>query len=171
MIKAEAAEKLLRLVGKKKYAVILALVGAALLTLPALAEKRPEKAEAPSDVPEFSVAAEEKRIADALSRADGAGRVTVVLSVSGSVRREIAENVEKSASDGKTEISEKAVTVQSGGSVQEAVTLRYENPEYTGALVIAEGAGSGRVRLSLTQAVSALTGLGSDRITVIKMKQ
>lgn len=39
-----------------------------------------------------------------------------------------------------------------------------------GAVVLCAGAEESAVRLSVTNAVSAYTGLGSDKITVIKMK-
>ena len=39
-------------------------------------------------------------------------------------------------------------------------------PEYKGALIIAENAGAA-IKLEITNAVSALTGLTSDKITVV----
>ena len=39
-----------------------------------------------------------------------------------------------------------------------------------GAVVVCDGGDDAAVRLAVTQAVSAYTGLGSDRITVMKMK-
>ena len=44
-------------------------------------------------------------------------------------------------------------------------------PVYRGAVVVCEGAGSPSVELAIVQAVSRLTGLGSDKISVIKMKR
>lgn len=41
---------------------------------------------------------------------------------------------------------------------------------WTGALIVCEGGGAAAVRLQLTQAVSALTGLPSDRIVIVKGK-
>lgn len=38
-----------------------------------------------------------------------------------------------------------------------------------GAVVICEGGGSAGVRLEITKAVSVYTGLGSDKITVLRM--
>ena len=40
-----------------------------------------------------------------------------------------------------------------------------------GAAVICDGAEDARVRLAIVQAVSAYTGLGSDKITVLTMEQ
>ena len=54
------------------------------------------------------------------------------------------------------------------GSGQEAVQLTRRYPTFQGALVVCEGGDDAGVRLLMTQAVSALTGLGTDRITVCK---
>ena len=43
-------------------------------------------------------------------------------------------------------------------------------PQFQGALIVSEGADNAQVRWSIVCAVSALTGLGSDKITVVKMK-
>ena len=42
--------------------------------------------------------------------------------------------------------------------------------QYRGALIVCGGADSPSVRLQLVNAVAGLTGLPSDKITVIKMK-
>lgn len=39
---------------------------------------------------------------------------------------------------------------------------------WAGAVIVCEGAGSAALRLQLTQAVTALTGLPSDRIAIVK---
>ena len=43
-------------------------------------------------------------------------------------------------------------------------------PQYRGALVVCDGGNSDRVRLAVIDAVGALTGLGSDRIAVVKWR-
>ena len=48
---------------------------------------------------------------------------------------------------------------------EDAATQRW-----AGAVVVCEGGGSATVRLQLTQAVSALTGLPSDKIAIVKGK-
>ena len=58
------------------------------------------------------------------------------------------------------------VTVGKGSGQQEVVPLQTVAPEFRGALVVCPGGGDARVRLQLIEAVAALTGLGSDRISV-----
>ena len=58
------------------------------------------------------------------------------------------------------------VTVGKGSGQQEAVPIQTVAPEFRGALVVCPGGGNAATRLKLIEAVSALTGLGSDRISV-----
>ena len=44
------------------------------------------------------------------------------------------------------------------------------SPVYQGAIILCQGADSPSVRLAITQAVSKVTGLPTDRIAVLKMK-
>ncbi|MBR5381432.1 MAG: hypothetical protein IK136_02305 [Oscillospiraceae bacterium] len=170
MIKVPDAAALLKRLRSRKSIAVLLIAGALLLLLAPSVSKGTDERKTVSDAPRFDVEEEEKRLAAILSKTDGAGRVAVMLSVAGTPVREIACDEDASTSDGKTELSRKTVTVQTGGSAREVVTLSYEYPAYIGAVVVSDGAGISAVKLRLTQAVSSLTGLGADRITVIKMK-
>ena len=46
------------------------------------------------------------------------------------------------------------------------VVTRETYPQYRGALVVCEGGGNDAVRLQVVSAVSALTGLGADKISI-----
>ena len=43
-------------------------------------------------------------------------------------------------------------------------------PVYRGAIVVCTGADSAAVRLAIVEAVANVTGLGADKITVLKME-
>lgn len=55
-----------------------------------------------------------------------------------------------------------------GGDREETVVTRMAYPTYRGALVVCQGGDRADVKLAVTEAVSALTGLSSDRVTVAK---
>ena len=57
-----------------------------------------------------------------------------------------------------------------GSGTQDVVVTRERYPSYQGAVVVCEGAGDAAVRLALTEAVSALTGLSADRISIVQWK-
>lgn len=84
----------------------------------------------------------ETQMEQILSQVEGAGRVRVML------------------------------TQRNGGvtTYQSAMVSSVGAPDYRGAVIVCEGAQSADVRLSLVRAVCSLTGLGSDRVTVLKMK-
>ena len=58
--------------------------------------------------------------------------------------------------------------VMDGGSGDAPVVTRTVYPTYRGALVVCQGGDRADVKLAVTEAVAALTGLSADRITVAK---
>ena len=155
---------------RNKYVLAVILLGAVLLILPTSANRKMRTETEPrQNAASFSVEAEEARLAAILSKIDGAGRVSVLLSVKGGAESVVAVDEEISEDDSKCDRESKTVIISSGSSSEEAVILKYVYPEYVGAVIVAEGAGSSAVKLHLIEAASAATGLGSDRIKVVKM--
>lgn len=152
-----------RLKGKKLWLVPALILGVLLLLWPKRSGGVPASE---TQTVDFSLEAEEKRIAAALSRIDGAGNVTVILTVDRSEEREYARNTDtdsQTETDGsRTEARSEVAEIGDG-----ALTVKLTYPRYRGALVVMEGDGSA-LRLAVTQAVSALTGLGTDKITVVR---
>lgn len=160
----ETARKWREALGKYQYVLLVIAVGAVLLLLPSggrdsPADGGPEGAEEST----FDLEAFEKKLEKALSQVEGAGEARVVLTLEGGSRRMLARNQER---DGDGGTSNTVVTVGKGSGQQEAVPIQTVSPEFRGALVVCPGGGNAAVRLKLIEAVSALTGLGSDRISV-----
>ena len=142
---------------KNKYALIVLGLGLLLILWPT-SKKTEETGVSELTAPAFSITAEESRLEKQLTRIDGAGRVSVLLSVEGSASRELAE-------------SEDGTLVVSENGKERVVELYYVNPNYMGAVIVCDGANSADVRLEITKAVSDFTGLGSDKIAVINMEK
>ena len=102
---------------------------------------------------------------------DGVGELRLMLTVDSGTKRELAQDTtaERSGSEDMKRKSE-TVVVGTGSGTQEVVVTNRVYPRYVGALVVCEGGGSAGVRLAVTQAVSALTALPSDKITVLQGK-
>ena len=49
---------------------------------------------------------------------------------------------------------------------EDVVEVAQQYPAFLGALVVSDGGGDPQVKLDLLQAVKALTGLGSDQISI-----
>ena len=121
---------------------------------------------------DFSVAALEEKLSRSLSKVRGAGEVSVVLTVQGGSRRVLAQN-EKSTrnADGGSESQNTTVVVSGGSGAGEGpVLVQQLYPKFQGALVVCSDGESAGVRLKLMEAVSALTGLGADKITICQGK-
>ena len=157
---------------KKHWLLIAALVlGIALLGVSGRSNEEPATVKT-SRVPEFSLEAEEKRIADALENIAGVGEVSVVLTLKSSVEQRVArdESTEyRTLSEGYELNSESAAVLFKGDNGEEPVVLKYLYPEYKGALIVADNIGAS-LRLELTNAVAALTGLSTDKISVVPGK-
>lgn len=176
----DISKKLVDKISKYKYPLAIVLVGLALLSFPiSSSNKSPPKSEdSQTSIESFDLQALEKRLSEMLSKCEGVGKSEVLLTQSGSSEKVYEKNSElnisrKDESEDQTyekqEQSELALT-QNGSYVQTPVIIKYNYPKITGALVICEGGSNDRVRLDVIHAVSAVTGLSSDSISIIKMK-
>ena len=161
-----------RLIRRFKIPLLLLALGLALLALPR-SEKSPQEAQAQAAMqPEADQTADEiqSRLASLLAQIDGVGRAELLLSQAESAEAVYQTDVRRSGSD--TGYSEEQTTVLRtlSASQKEPVVTMTKEPVYRGAVVVCDGADSAAVRLSVIHAVSTLTGLGSDKITVVKMK-
>lgn len=166
-------EALAKLAGKikgpmEKYRLVwlVILAGLILLMLPMGEEEEPVQ-ETPTATTQFDLAALENRLEEALSKIDGAGEVTVVLTIQNGPRQVLAQDVDRRTGEGE---NTETVILSRGSNAQETVAVQELYPSYQGALLICEGGDDPDVRLKLTEATSALTGLGADKISISKGK-
>lgn len=170
-------DKAVALFGRYKYVGLVLLAGLLLLLWPSrkkepAAEAQPTPAAVGSTEEDFSVAALEEKLAQTLSKIQGAGDVSVMLTVQGGSRRVLAQDSKESReADGGFERQSETVVVSGGtGNGEGPVLLQQLYPRFQGAVVVCQGGGDASVRLKLMEAVSALTGLGTDKIAICKGK-
>lgn len=168
-------ETLARLAGKikettKAYRLVwlVILAGLVLLAIPSGKGEEAQEEETPAAATQFDLAAMEDRLAQALSRIDGAGEVTVVLALQDGPRQVLAQNVDRDGEEGREQTE--TVVLSRGSGSQETVSVQELYPSYQGALLVCPGGDDPTVRLKLTEATSALTGLGADKISISKGK-
>ena len=163
-------QKAAELFQKYKYVLLVIAAGIVLLLLPLGGEENPASGgtERQNENGEetFRVEEMERRLEEALSRVDGAGEVTVVLTVKSGARQILAQDSSRSGEESSTS----TVVVSTGSGTEDAVVLQQVYPQYQGALVVCPGGGDPAVCLKLVDAVSALTGLGADKISICKSK-
>lgn len=152
--------------GQYRAAFLVLCAGVVLLLLPGSGRTGAEEAELSAAETGFVLEDFEDRVAEILSQVEGAGETRVLLTVADDGRRELARDQEQS--DGRQ--TSTVVTVGAGSGRQEVVALRTTTPHFRGALVVCPGGEDPQVRLRLIQSLSALTGLGADRISVCKRR-
>lgn len=118
-----------------------------------------------------TAAQQQKEMERILSRIEGAGELHLMLTLESDGERTLAEDREETlggSPDAPESQSRRETVILSVSGGEEVVVTRRESPVYRGALVVCQGADRAEVKLAVTQAVAALTGLGADRITVVK---
>ena len=153
-------EKTAELLKKYRYVCIVVLVGILLMTLPVGASKKKETTQ---NIPSVQEPSMEIRLTNILSQIRGAGKVSVMLTVAAGEETVFQEDI---GSSGLTD----TVTVTDKDRNQSGLVVQVLPPRYLGAVVVCQGADNFKVRLSIVEAVKSVTGLTSDRITVLKMK-
>jgi len=167
----EGAGRWWKALEKYKYVLLVVLVGVLLLLWPTGDETAQETAVQPAVQEDlFRLGEMEDRLEKALSQVEGAGEVTVVLTLRESPYQVLAQDADDTQEEGRTVRESTVVLASKGSGAQAPVRIQELAPGYQGALVVAQGADSPQVRLALSEAVSALTGLGTDKISICKGK-
>ena len=170
----ETLRRLPQRLGKFKYPVLILLLGVLLLLLPRPSGREAEpEATAPAVEERSTLAVEETRLANLLSRIQGAGAVEVMLSLKSGEQIHYQTDTQLQTG-GSTEESlrqeDNTVLYGTGSGTQSALVQQVTAPTYQGAIVVCQGADDPGVKLALVQAVASVTGLGTDQITVVKMR-
>lgn len=148
--------KIVRWLGKYRYLLLVLLAGLALMLLPTAQLTQPEP-QTQQPQPEDDM---ETRLERILSRIQGAGEVAVMLTESGG--EEVLYQTDGEGAD--------TVLITDADRNQQGLVRTRQPPTYRGAIVVCTGADSAAVRLAVVEAVSNVTGLGTDKITVLKME-
>lgn len=167
---AKAGKKLMVALEKYKFVLLVLLAGVLLLLLPMPGGDSGKGQEEAAQAGElaFDLDGLEHKLEEALSRVEGAGKVSVVLTVKASTRQVLAQDVTFAQRGEERDEGATTVVVSKGSGREEAVPLQQIYPQFQGALVVCSGGDDPLVQLKLVEAVSALTGLGSDKISICK---
>ncbi len=161
-----------------KYLLIIVAVGLVILMLPVGGGEKDERV--PDLKPQsFDVNGLERRIEEILQSGAGVGRVDVALTMKSGMEYVYAEETKLNTHEQKDEGNVKDINRDSdrrpsilsdGNGGEEPVVVKTIYPEFLGAAAVCDGADNPKVRMYITDVISSLTGITSDRITVIKMK-
>ena len=111
----------------------------------------------------------EDKLEKILSQIRGVGRVQVMITEQTGEETVYQVDEDQSDSEANRTTKYKTVIVSSSGT-QSGLVQTVTPPTYLGAIVVCQGAQSPTVRLAVATAVSAVTGISLDRISVLEMK-
>ena len=155
---------------KYKFAALILCVGVILMALPRSTDPQKvaqtETAQASArGVEDFDLEGLERKLEQQLSQISGVGEASVVLTLRTGPASVLATDVSQGNS-----LEQETVIVSAGSGVEEPVRVQTLYPTFQGALVVCDGAGSAAVRLEVLRAVSAVTALSSDQISICQRK-
>jgi len=153
---------------KYRYPALILALGLLLLLIPAgKQEKETPEPAAPQAASDFDLETFTRQAEALLSGIQGAGKVRLLLTLEDDGRRSYL--LEENGSDERDRQQREARAVLErvdGDDLPVPVTLVY--PRFRGAVAVCGGADSPGTVLRIKETIGSLTGLGMDRITVIK---
>lgn len=159
-------KKLSEAFSKYKYVILIVALGIAFMMLPDGKQEEAASAEQPAVASERSLTEE---LTEILGQIEGVGKVRVMITEQ--TGAETIYQIDEDRTEGTDTSSVRRETViLSGSGTETGLVQTVTPPTYHGAIVVCQGADSASIRLAIANAVSAVTGISTDRISVLKMK-
>lgn len=151
-------QKLIAWISRYRYVLIVVAVGLILMLLPGGSTPKQEQPQQIQET-EADFATE---LAEILSKIKGAGKVEVMLTTAQG--QETCYQTDSRGEDQST------VTITDSARNETGLIRQVNPPTYLGAIIVCQGGDDPGVRLAIVESVAKVTGLGADRISVMKMK-
>lgn len=161
---------------KFRYPLLILLVGMVLMLIPFESGEEEQPVQAPPIQQTVDYKTQtEQQLEKLLEQVEGAGRVTVMLSMkSGAQTIYQVDTTTNSQTTGDGTVingAQQSTVILSRDDVgEEAAVVKTIYPLFLGAVVVCQGADDPVVELRILRIVESVTGLGSERITIAKMK-
>ena len=167
MDRLEVSRKIRDWFGRYRYGLLVVALGIFLMVLPTGDRKESQMVQqSPSTETTASV---DEELAEILAQIRGVGRVKVMLTEATGAETVYQTDSDRSQSPDSSSVRTETVTVTGNGS-QTGLVKTVTPPIFLGAIVVCQGGDNPSVRLAVAQAVSVVTGISMDRISVLKMK-
>ena len=159
-------KKLSTIFERYKYVLLVVVLGLVLMLWPSGKETNPVIQTAPQSDQMIYISEELSAI---LGQIRGVGRVRVMITEQSGSETHYQTDVSGTENADSISNDSRTVLISSSGS-ETGLIKSVTAPVYQGAIVVCQGADDPAVRLAVSQAVSSVTGISTDRISVLKMK-
>ena len=155
---------------KYRFAALILFVGILLMTVPGRMQQNngdTSVISSTSPVVQKDVTTE---LTEILSQIQGVGKVRVMLTISAGEKTIYQEDQDVVTGDNSSTVRTETVIITDSNRGQQGLVTQVLPPSYLGAIVVCQGGDLASVKLAVLDAVSKITGLSADKISVLKMK-
>ena len=166
----QSGGKLFAYIKKYRYAVLILVIGIILMLIPGKSDEQTSDGSETAE-PDTSISCDiTKELSDILAQIEGVGKVNVMLTVKTGAQTIYQTDEHSSTTENGSTIQKDTVIISGSERQEHALITHTVSPVYLGAIIVCQGADTPSVKLAIIDAVSKITGLSSDKISVVKMK-
>ena len=155
---------------KNKYIILILVIGLAFMLIPGKIVRNSDSTREERVDDTSSYTALDDELASILSRINGVGNTYVLLTLSAGEEAIYQTDTDTSFTTDTNTTKIDTVILSTTDRSQSGLIRQINPPKYLGAIIVCEGGDNASVRFAVVDAVSKVTGLGADCISVLKMK-
>lgn len=163
-------DKAASIIKKHRYAVLVLILGVIFMLLPGRTQSQKSAEQATNTTQVLDQGDITEELTQILCQIQGVGRVQVMLTVSTGEQTVYQFDEDMTTNETGSVIRKETVIISGSSREEQALVSHVIPPRYMGAIVVCQGADQAAVKLAVLDAVSKITGLSSDKISVLKMK-
>lgn len=111
----------------------------------------------------------EEKLADIISKVEGAGKTKVFLTIEESEEYVYAQNISSDKKDNAQQNEDKEYVIVDGNGGKSGLLVKTVNPKIRGVAIVCEGGDDPAVQQRIYSCVSASLGISTARISISKM--
>lgn len=160
-------EKIVSFLRQYRYVILVIAIGLVLMSIPGRQEDRntplePDPVQTCRDI--------QSELEQILSQIQGVGKVRVLLTESAGELTLYERSEDSTYGEVTDSTRTEPIILTDENRAQQGLIQQVIPPVYQGAVIVCQGGNQATVQLAVVDAVSDVTGLTADKITVLKMK-
>lgn len=162
--------KMMQWIKKYRFVAIILFFGIILMVIPTGTKNNNEPSPQSIEQEDTHLEITAEQLECLLTQIEGVGAVKVLLTCSGGERKVFLTDQRTSTADNTLSQENETVLISGSNRSEDAIVSQVVAPEYLGAVIVCKGADDPVVKMAVSDAVSKATGLGTNKISVLKMK-
>lgn len=153
-----------------KFVLLILILGLVFMLFPSRSGTKSNTESTTVQIKEEQTADAAAQLAQILSQIQGVGKVEVMLTILEGEKYIYQEDSDVTTNESGSTIRTETVVISHSDRSEEALISYIVPPKYLGAIIVCQGAEQASVKLAILDAVSKVTGLSVEHISIVKMK-